>query len=198
MKTIKFIATVSLSYCIAMTSIAAADETKVAKKPTLSQQELADGWKFLFDGSSTDGWRGYKKDSFPEGWKNVDGALTRVGKGGDIVTKDQYGAFELKLEFKISSGGNSGVIYHVLETQGAPWQTGPEIQIQDNKDGHDPQKCGWLYQLYSSEVDATKPAGEWNELHIIITPEKCEHYVNGKKYCEYVKGSSDWTRSSSQ
>ncbi len=112
--------------------------------------------------------------------------------GGDIVTKDQYRAFELSIEFKISPAGNSGIMYHVLEKGGAPWHTGPEIQIQDNKEGHDPQKCGWLYQLYPATVDATKPAGEWNQLKVLITPEKCVHEMNGVKYCEYVKGSKDW------
>ncbi len=85
-------------------------------------------------------------------------------------------------------------MYHVAETSGAPWQTGPEIQIQDNKDGHDPQKCGWLYQLYPAAEDATKPAGQWNQLTILITPEKCVHTMNGVKYCEYVKGSEDWDK----
>ncbi len=83
-------------------------------------------------------------------------------------------------------------MYHVTEEGEKPWQTGPEIQIQDNQAGHDPQKAGWLYQLYSTETDATKPAGEWNQLRIVITPEKCEHFMNGKKYVEYVKGSGDW------
>jgi hypothetical protein len=59
-------------------------------------------------------------------------------------------------------------------------------------DGRDPQKAGWLYQLYAPTVDTTKPAGEWNTLHIIITPEKCIHLMNGTKYVEYVKGSADW------
>lgn len=163
------------------------------KHNALTADEAAQGWKLLFDGKSTAGWRNYKKDKIGEGWKVVDGALTRADKGaGDILTTDEYGAFELKLEFNISPGGNSGVMYHVKETEGAPWQTGPEIQIQDNVKGHDPQKCGWLYQFYAADKDATKPAGDWNELRILITPEKCEHVMNGVKYVEYVKGSDDW------
>ena len=113
---------------------------------------------------------------------------------GYIITKKQYDSFELVLEYKISKGGNSGLMYHVLETENAPWQTGPEIQIQDNVDGHDPQKAGWLYQLYPASTDATKPAGEWNQLRVLITPERCEQYMNGVKYCEYVKGSDDWNQ----
>ncbi|MEM9941088.1 MAG: DUF1080 domain-containing protein, partial [Planctomycetota bacterium] len=100
----------------------------------------------------------------------------------------------LKLDYKIARGGNSGLMYHVTEDMPRPWQTGPEVQIQDNARGHDPQKAGWLYQLYPSDVDATRPAGRWNTLHIVITPEKCEQYVNGVRYCQYVKGSPDWNQ----
>lgn len=160
---------------------------------SLTDKEKADGWKLLFDGKSTDSWRSFKKDGISAGWQVVDGALTRAGKGaGDIITKDKFGSFELSLEYRISKGGNSGIMYHVTEEEATPWMTGPEIQVQDNKDGHDPQKAGWLYQLYSSATDATKPAGEWNQLRILITPTKCEHTMNGVKYCEYVKGSDDW------
>lgn len=160
---------------------------------TLSEQEKSAGWKLLFDGKTTQGWRNYKKSDMSSGWKIVDGALTRAANGaGDIITTDQYGAFELSLEYKISPAGNSGLMYHVSEEGAAPWHSGPEIQIQDNKDGKDPQKAGWLYQLYKADQDATKPAGEWNQLRIVITPKKCEQYMNGVKYCEYVKGSPDW------
>ena len=83
-------------------------------------------------------------------------------------------------------------MFHVTEEGATPWQTGPEIQVQDNKDGHDPQKAGWLYQLYQADTDATKPAGEWNTLRVIISPEKSETFMNGTKYYEFVKGSKDW------
>ena len=159
----------------------------------LTDEEEEAGWKLLFDGKTTDGWRNYRRDRIGEGWQVVEGTLVRAeGGAGDIITEDQYAAFELKLEYRIESEGNSGLMYHVTEEANTPWMTGPEIQIQDNVDGHDPQKAGWLYQLYSAEEDATKPVGEWNELHILITPEKCEQYMNGVKYCEYVKGSDDW------
>ena len=117
--------------------------------------------------------------------------LTEKG-GGDIVTKAQYGAFEMEFDFNISPGGNSGLMFHVLETEDKPWQTGPEMQIQDNAAGKDPQKAGWLYQLYAADVDTTNPPGEWNTVRLVITPEKCEHYMNGTKYVEYVKGSEEW------
>ncbi len=175
--------------CFVVTSAARADQPLNA----LTAQEVSDGWKLLFDGKSTDGWRNFKKDKIGEGWQVVDGALARAAEGaGDIVTEDEYEAFELVLEYKIGKAGNSGLMYHVSEDEATPWMTGPEIQVQDNKAGHDPQKSGWLYQLYDADTDATKPAGEWNELRVLITPEKCEQYMNGVKYCEYVKGSDDW------
>ena len=175
--------------CVVSTRLAAEEPN------TLTKEEKADGWKLLFDGETTKGWRNFRQEKISDGWKVKDGALTRAGDGaGDIVTDDKYTAFELSLEYKISKGGNSGVMYHVTESEDTPWKTGPEIQVQDNKDGHDPQKSGWLYQLYSADTDATNPVGEWNQIRILITPEKCEQYMNGVKYCEYVKGSDDWNK----
>ena len=162
---------------------------------TLTDKEKAAGWKLLFDGKTTTGWKNFKKDSVGPGWQVKNGELTRADKGaGDIVTADKFTAFELVLEYKISKGGNSGLMFHVTDEGGTPWMTGPEIQIQDNKDGHDPQKSGWLYQLYKpeGEADATKPAGEWNELRVLISPEKSTVTMNGKKYYDFVKGSKDW------
>lgn len=163
---------------------------------TLSDAEKEAGFKLLFDGKTTAGWRNYKKDDISDGWKVQDGALTRVDKAGDITTTDQFEAFELLIDFKISKGGNSGVMFHVQETMPASHETGPEIQVQDNKDGHDPQKAGWLYQMYPAPkgVDATKPAGEWNSMRILINKPgaRSEIYMNGTKYSEFVIGSDDW------
>src|SRR5262245_3406856 len=159
---------------------------------TLTAEEKAAGWKLLFDGTTTTGWRNYNKTSIAPGWKVENGTLVRGSEqGGDIVTTDKYAAFELSLEYNISKGGNSGLMFHVEETSNPAWHTGPEIQIQD-AGGRDPQKPGWLYQLYQSDTDAAKPAGEWNQLRILITPEKCATWMNGKLYYEYVKNSKDW------
>ena len=163
----------------------------------LSETEKGEGWTLLFDGDSLENFRNYKKDEVDKGWEVKDGEIVLSEKGGgDLITKKEYGSFELTLDYKISKGGNSGLMYHVTENNKKPWQSGPEIQIQDNVDGYDPEKAGWLYQLYHPEsgLDATKPAGEWNTLRILITPEKCEHWMNGTKYVEYVKGSKDWNQ----
>lgn len=182
------------SALVARSASAAEPTSAAAAAPnTLTPAEKAAGWKLLFDGQTTQGWRSYKKPDMSPGWKVEDGALVRAEKGaGYIITVDQFDSFELSLEYKISPGGNSGLMYHVTEDGPSPPQSGPEVQIQDNKDARDPELSGWLYQLYKPDVDATKPAGQWNQLRILITPTHCEHWMNGVKYVEYVKGSPDW------
>jgi hypothetical protein len=168
----------------------------------LSDAEKAAGWKLLFDGKTLAGWHNYKKTDVKPGWQVKDGTLACVDpkNASDLCTADKYDWFELTLDYNISKGGNSGIIYHIADEGGAVWASGPEVQLQDNGDAHDPQLCGWLYGLYKPEtdpktgkpVDATKPAGEWNTVKVILSPEKCEHYVNGVKYFEYVIGSDDF------
>ena len=171
-----------------------------ADENVLSPAEKKSGWKLLFDGKTTAGWRNYRKPGISDGWVVREGALSREGAGGDIVTADQYDSFELLLEYNISPGGNSGVMFHVTEDEDTPWKTGPEIQVQDNVAGTDPQKSGWLYQLYDAapvpfsgaKVDATRPPGQWNQLRIKISPPQCEIEMNGVKYSAFQIGSADW------
>ena len=169
---------------------------RAADSNALTAAEKLAGWQLLFDGKTVAHWRNYRSDTISDGWKVVDGALARVAKGaGDIISVEQYDSFELSLEFRISRGGNSGLMYHVLESDKVgPAFSGPEIQIQDNVDGHDPQKCGWLYQLYPASVDATRPVGEGNQLRVRITPEQCSTHMNGVRYARYVKGNADWKK----
>jgi len=161
---------------------------------TLTGDEKQAGWKLLFDGKSLDGWHNFKSTGVKPGWEVKDGVLVCVDphNAGDIVTADKYSWFELQLDYNISKGGNSGIIFHITDDGRTVWQTGPEVQLLDNKDGKDPNKAGWLYQLYTTTTDATKPAGEWNHLRILITPEKCEHVMNGVKYFEYNLHSDDF------
>ena len=175
----------------------------VAADNVLTPSELRAGWRMLFDGKDAKNFRSYKKDVLSDGWAVKDGALTRAKAGaGDIVTTEEFDSFELSLEYNISKGGNSGIMFHVQETEAAPWMTGPEIQVQDNVDGHDPQKSGWLYQLYSPQkdwatgmqVDATRPAGQWNQMQVRITPANCEINMNGIRYAIFQKGGDDWNK----
>lgn len=170
---------------------------------SLTRPETLSGWQLLFDGKSIDGWRNYKKEGVSDGWKVADGVLTREGKdAGDIVTKNKYQFFELMLEYKISEGGNSGLMFHVTEDNPNPWNSGPEIQIQDNVAGHDPEKSGWLYQLVrptapnwvkeSGTLDSTRPAGQWNQLYLRIDPNQCEVSMNGALYYRFKLGDQKW------
>ena len=168
-----------------------------AKTNTLTSAEKSDGWKLLFDGKdASEHWRGYKKDKLPDQWVAEDGALVRKG-GGDIITKDKFESFELSIDWKISEAGNSGIMFKVLETEHPPYHTGPEAQILDNEKGADPQKSGWMYQLYAADKDTTKPVGEWNNFVLKCQKTatgtyKCVHWMNGEKYVEYEIGSDDW------
>ena len=170
----------------------------------LSKEEAAAGWKLLFNGIDLSGWHNFKKDTVQPGWKVENGELACVDPdhAGDLATAGQYDWFELDLEFKMGVGANSGVIYHASDTEGAAWATGPELQLEDNAKATDPERCGWLYGLYKPEIDAktglpldaTKPAGEWNHLRLLVSPEKCFHEINGVKYFEYVLGSDDFKK----
>ncbi|HEX3797142.1 MAG TPA: DUF1080 domain-containing protein [Verrucomicrobiae bacterium] len=169
---------------------------------TLSSSERAAGWQLLFDGKDFNGWHNFKHDGVRPGWEVKDGVLvcSDPHNAGDIVTSNQYQWFELQLDYNISEAGNSGIMYHVGDTGGAVWATGPEFQLEDNKEARDPIRCGWLYQLYQPPIDpatgktldATKPVGEWNHVRLLISPDKCEHDINGVKYFEYVLGSDDF------
>jgi len=167
----------------------------------LTAAERQAGWRSLFDGATTAGWRQYRGDAPRPAWKVVDGALVLGGRGGgDIVTTDEFEWFELSLEYRISPGGNSGLMFRVTEEDEAPWQSGPEVQILDNARGRDPQRAGWLYGLYppgkdkvTGEItDATRPAGEWNTLSLRVAPEQGEIAVNGIRYTTFKLGSDDW------
>lgn len=158
----------------------------------------AGGWRPLFDGTTTEGWRGFRLQTMPEGWKVVDGALTRVGKAGDIVTADQFGDFELMLEWKIAPGGNSGVFYRVTEDDDVMWHTAPEMQVIDDAGHKGPlkpaQRSGANYDLHAPVRDVAKPAGSWNTTGILVKGNHVEHWLNGVKVVEYELGSADWEK----
>jgi 3-keto-disaccharide hydrolase len=158
---------------------------------------LQPAWRSLFDGKTTSGWRGYRQKTIPEGWQVVDGALTRSGKGGDIITVDQFADFELVLEWRVAPGANSGVFFRVTEDAEVIWHTAPEIQVIDNayKGGLKPtQTAGSNYDLHAPSKDAARPPGEWNELRILANGNHVEQWLNGVKVVEYEIASEDWQR----
>jgi hypothetical protein len=197
-----------LNIVVARMALAADDGAVItsseAAPNTLTPAEQTAGWKLLFDGKTTDGWHTYKREDVSPGWKAVDGSLvcSDPHSAGDLVTKDKYDWFELLLEYNISAGGNSGVMFHVTDAGSKVWTTGPEVQLFDNNQPPSGERhlSGWLYDIFQppddpktgKPLDATKPAGQWNTLRILLTPQKCETDMNGVKYYEYILGSSDW------
>jgi hypothetical protein len=154
------------------------------------------GWRSLFDGCSLDAWRGYRSDRVPSGWQVVDGALTRVGKAGDLITRDVFGDFELALEWMITEGGNSGIMYRVTEEAAETYQTGPEMQVLDDARHPDGRSrltaAGAVYGLYPAPPGVVKPAGDWNAAAIVVRGNHVEHWLNGVEVAAYELGSPDW------
>ena len=154
------------------------------------------GWTSLFDGHTTAGWRGYRMDSLPAGWQVVDGALTRVEPGDDIISGGSYANFDLTLEWKISPGGNSGIFYRASEDTDAIYWNAPEMQVLDDArhpDGHSRlTAAGSDYGLYPSPAGVVKAAGAWNAVRLVVNGNHVEHWLNGVKVVEYELGSADW------
>ncbi|HVL69502.1 MAG TPA: DUF1080 domain-containing protein [Vicinamibacterales bacterium] len=181
----------------ALASAALVAQARDSSAPnTLTPEERAAGWRLLFDGRTTAGWRGYRKTAMPEGWQVIDGALTRTGAGGDIVTVEQFGSFELAFEWTIAPAGNSGVMFRVTEERDYPWQSGPEYQILDNAghaNGLTPQTSAASdYDLHAPAKDMTRPAGSWNASRLVVNGNHVEHWLNGEKVVAYEIGSPDW------
>lgn len=163
---------------------------------TLTDAEKAEGWTLLFDGNSLSNFRGYRKPAPPDGWQIIDGILTRVGGGGDLVSKETYTDFELSLDWRLPEGGNSGVYYRADETGAYGWVTGPEMQILDDAkhpDGKNPKtSAGAAYALFAPNAKVVKPAGVWNTAKLKVVGNHVEHWLNGVKVVEYDLGSDAW------
>jgi hypothetical protein len=163
---------------------------------TLTPAERDAGWRLLFDGKTTTGWRGFKKASMPAGWQVVDGALTRVAAAGDIMTLDKYRDFELALEWNIAPGGNSGIFYRASEDDSEIYWSAPEMQVLDDAKHPDGQSrltaAGADYGIYPSPAGVVKPAGEWNQVRLVVKGNHVEQWLNGVKVVEYELGSPDW------
>ena len=177
-------------------------------KNELTPEEKSQGWKLLFDGVSSAGWESARKEAFPkEGWTIEEGILTiqksdgsEARTFGDIVTSEQFSAFDLAFDFKLSEGANSGVKYFVTLAEGNTGSAiGLEYQILDDalhpdaKMGRDGNRTlASLYDLIKAEKQArfVRKPGEWNQGRVVVYPNnKVEHYLNGVKVLEYERGS---------
>jgi len=155
------------------------------------------GWIYLFDGKDVKGLRGYKMEEFPlDSWLIKDGNLKTIPekKGVDLISEDTFENFELELEWKLQSGGNSGIFYFASEQGDYIWQSAPEMQVLDNT-GHQDRfrkvtSAGALYDLIEPSKDMVNPIGNFNKVKIISKNRKVEHWLNGEKIVEYVAGSN--------
>ncbi|KIC89785.1 DUF1080 domain-containing protein [Flavihumibacter sp. ZG627] len=180
---------------------------KMTADNSLSTKEQQEGWQLLFDGKTTNGWHTYGKNTVGAAWKVTDGTLHldasnksgwQTGDGGDIVTDQEFGDYHLKLEWKISPNGNSGIIFNIQDDPAKykyVWHTGPEMQVLDNN-GHPDAKihkhrAGDLYDLIASSKETVRPVGEWNLAEIIQHNNKLELRLNG----ETIVTTSLWDES---
>lgn len=161
-------------------------------------------WVILFDGKTLNGWHGFNKTGAIPNWAIEDGAMVCLGAaadahGGDIVTDAEYENFELKWDWKITKGGNSGVMYHVIESKKytAPYETGPEYQMIDDigfpEKLEDWQKTGADYAMTTpNEKKKLKPVGEWNNSRIVFNKGHVEHWLNGEKIVSFNAWDDTW------
>ena len=186
---------------------------QTTKNDTTALHEMHGDFVSLFDGTTLNGWHKYNGEAPGAAWEVKDGAIhLRTGKddngkpypGGDLVTNDEYENFHLKLEWKISKDGNSGVIFMIQEDTAYqyPWLTGPEMQVIDN-DGHPDAKinkhrAGDLYDLVACSTETVKPLGEWNLAEIIMNKGNLELKLNGSSVVNTTYGDSSWQNLVSQ
>lgn len=177
---------------------------------TYKPETVENGWVSIFDGKTTNGWHSYGQEKAGANWTIVDGAIffdtdkkesTGSKSSGDLVTDKEYDNFHLKLEWKISRNGNSGIIFYVHEDTAkfkATYHTGPEMQVLDN-DGHSDGKIikhrsGDLYDLISSSIETVKPVGEWNQAEIIANNGKLDFVLNGSNIVSTTMWDDNWKK----
>ena len=152
-------------------------------------------WRPLISGS-TAGWRGYNMKGMPDGWSIADGVMSKTKPVEDIVSTEQFGDFELELEWRIGEGGNSGIFYRGSEDEKKIYWTAPEYQLLDDLAASDNKTrltcAGAAYGLYPSPAGHLKPVGEWNQTRIVAKGAHVEHWLNGFKLLEYELQSADW------
>lgn len=178
--------------------------TSMISDSTESKTADASEWQALFDGTSIDGWHTYGQNKVGEAWKAEDSLLhftPGTAGGGDLVTNDTYDNFDLKLEWKISKNGNSGIIIYVQDDTAKyknTYNTGMEMQVLDN-DGHPDgkifkHKAGNLYDLIPNTKETVKPVGEWNQVQITSNNGKLDFYLNGENVVSTTLWDDNWKK----
>ena len=199
--TLAFLLTGLVGSAVAQSGDKAGSATKPSPKVDASQ-EVEANVTALFDGTNLDHWRGYANEAIAEGWKiTEDGSLMLDaeggrGSGGDLVTRETYDNFVLTFDWKVSEGGNSGVMYNVGLGDKAPYLTGPEYQVLDDavhRDGRiAKQAAGSLYALYEAEGKQLNEVGQWNSAKIVLNGNNVQHWLNDVKVVDVELHSEDW------
>lgn len=170
---------------------------------TLTEKEKKEGWVLLFNGKDLKGWHSWKRDTVAANWIVKDGQIQynrdQDRAGDDLVTDGIYENYELSLQWRISKGGNSGIIFNIQEDPkyGATWQTGAEMQVLDNIDAQDKNPethlAGCLYDMLGG-ASVSKPVtpGEWNQVKIIQNKGQLTFWLNGIKTVDVKVGSPEW------
>ena len=174
----------------------------------LTPAEKTAGWQLLFDGKTTGGWHGYNGKATPA-WSIDDCALKTAGTEGnygsdkraDLVTDREFTNFEISIDWKATKGGNSGLMYGVVEDKkyDAAWKTGPEYQFIDDvgfPEKLEPwQLAGANYAMHlPNKEKQLKPVGEWNNTKIVVNGNHVEHWLNGKKIVEFERWTDEWKK----
>lgn len=164
---------------------------------TLTEKEIKQGWQLLFDGNDMSQWRNFKKEGLNSEWVVEDGTMKLTGRGGgDILTRKEYCNFDLRLEWKISEGGNSGIFFLVDEEGEQIYSHAPEIQILDDErhsdKAIDSHRSGSLYDMVPAHPLSRKPAGEWNKVRIVFMDGFLRVWQNRINTVTITIGDSAW------
>jgi len=181
----------------AVTLLAIESAPASAENNILTEQEVSEGWELLFDGKAMAHWRNFKSEGLSDEWVVADGTMKLTGKGGgDILTRKSYSNFDLRLEWKISEAGNSGIFILVDEEGKYIYSHAPEIQILDNErhadNKLDSHLSGSLYDMVPSHPSSHKPAGEWNQVRILFRDGFLQIWQNGVTTVNITIGDSTW------
>lgn len=180
---------------------AATGKVTLAPEPLnwLSDDERNEGFALLFDGRSLQGWRGYRGSKITDQqWRVRNAAIEHLagGGGGDLVTEEEYGDFDFRFSFRVAKQANSGVIWHVLESEGATYMTGPEYQVLDDLGSKPDAKHGTaaLYDLVAPKSPSLREAGQWNEGRIVVQGGRVQHWLNGSLVVEAPCAGPEWEK----
>jgi hypothetical protein len=179
----------------------------IAAAPNQDDFPVKKGWKSLFDGKSKKGWHIYRGEATGESWQVEDGILMfvpinkpGVKTGGDLTSDEEYENYHLSLEWKISEGGNSGIIFGVKEDAmfKKSYLTGMEMQVLDNNKHPDAKivkhRAGDLYDLISSSKETVKTVGEWNQAEVIYNNNTLQLILNGETVVSTTVGDENWDK----